>query len=47
MRLDGFSVSITYLSGEHDGDDEAVDGDGLAEDDGDEVLRLDPGGKIQ
>jgi hypothetical protein len=29
------------LSGEDDGDDEAVDGDGLAEDDGNQVLRLD------
>ena len=36
--------SLTNLPGEHDGDDEPIDGDGLAEDDGDEVLRLDPGG---
>ena len=37
------SSDSSYLSGEHDGDDEPVDGDCLAEDDGDEVLRLDPG----
>ena len=30
------------LAGEHDGDDEAVDGDSLAEDDRDQVLGLDP-----
>src|SRR6266496_492643 len=35
--------SYLDLSGEHDGDDEPVDGDGLAEDDRDEVLGLDPG----
>ena len=32
------------LAGEHDGDYEAVDGDSLAEDDGDQVLGLDPRG---
>ena len=37
------SLSIPYLSGEHDGDNETVDCNSLAEDDGDEVLRLDPG----
>ena len=34
---------FTYLSRKDDGDDEAIDGDGLAEDDRDQVLRLDPG----
>ncbi len=31
------------MSGQHDGDDETIDGDGLAEDDGNQVLGLDPG----
>merc|ERR1712080_692052 len=32
------------LARQDDGDDESIDGDCLAEDDGDEVLGLDPGG---
>ena len=32
------------LSGQDDSNDESIDGDGLAEDDRDQVLCLDPGG---
>ncbi len=42
-RLNTFKYSYLNLPGQHDGDDESVDGHGLAEDDGDEVLGLDPG----
>ena len=40
----GVGVEGLDLTREHDGDDETVDGDSLAEDDRDQVLGLDPRG---
>ena len=40
--MGGVKKNSYELSGENDSDDEAVDGDSLAEDDGNQVLGLDP-----